>query len=335
MADEPIDSIRRLGYTPEEARFLYLTAAHSGYFVRRQFTNFLGIQPGGTAARFLEKVLQMGDAEVIQYRGDRHIYHLRSLRIYSRISRSDNPNRREKAALTIKRRLMTLDFVIGRNQYRFLHTDAEKLAYFSNDRRLAPEELPVRYYPASMPQPVVRYFINKFPVYLIDNEPALPPAVHFAYVDEGAESLAGFETFLRQHHALFFRLGNFAVEYVAAHSRWAGSARELFRAFYPEDGTTTLGPIDPEYGRMLDYFELRRKREGRKFKGVTAEHLTHLRAEKEHFSAESFEELYRLWLTGGAPAIRRHALGKALASAFSTIILPHDYEIFRRMQRAS
>lgn len=334
MAHDPIDTICRLGYTPEEARFLFLAAAHSGYFVRRQFTDLLGIHSGGTAARFIEKVLQMGDAEVVQYRGDRHIYHLRSVRIYSRVSHSDNPNRREKAALTIKRKLMTLDFVIARHECRFLHDDSEKLTYFGEHRGIAVEDLPARYYGAG-PSAAVRYFVEKLPVYLSCTAQALPPTVYFAYVEEGAESLAGFETFLRQYHALFVQLGDFAVEYVAADSRWTEPAQTLFRQFYPDDGTTTLGQIDPEHVRMLDYFELRRKREGRDFKGVTAERLTHLRAEKEHFSGAGFERLYETWLAGGAGAIRRQLLGKTLTAGFTAIVLTHDYELFRRMQRAS
>ena len=47
MVEEAVESIRRLGYTPEEAEFLMLAAIHSGYFVRRQFS---ALCPSGKAA---------------------------------------------------------------------------------------------------------------------------------------------------------------------------------------------------------------------------------------------------------------------------------------------
>lgn len=50
---------------------------------------------------------------------------------------------------------------------------------------------------------------------------------------------------------------------------------------------------------MFTYFELRRKREEREFKGVTAERSAHLRAEREYFSGKRFEQLYKIWLAGG------------------------------------
>ena len=42
IADEHIHAIRTLGYTADEARFLYIVATHSGYFVPRQFVAWTG-----------------------------------------------------------------------------------------------------------------------------------------------------------------------------------------------------------------------------------------------------------------------------------------------------
>ena len=38
-----ISALQAFGYTEEEARFLYVVATHSGYFVARQFLAFAGV----------------------------------------------------------------------------------------------------------------------------------------------------------------------------------------------------------------------------------------------------------------------------------------------------
>ncbi len=46
IADEHISAIQSLGYASDEARFLYIVATHSGYFVPRQFIAFTGASWG-------------------------------------------------------------------------------------------------------------------------------------------------------------------------------------------------------------------------------------------------------------------------------------------------
>jgi hypothetical protein len=348
MSEESIDRLRCLGYSREEASFLYLTAAHSGYFVRRQFTDLLGIQSGGTAARFIERLLHFRDGTVVHYRRDRHVYRLKSMRIYSRVGDRDSANRNAHAPITIKRKLMTLDFVIAHRGQYLLNTASDKIEYFSQMRGVPEGDLPARHYVSrGASKPIVRHFVDKLPIYVSAGKaystngeanlpmPAFPDAVHLGYIDEGAESLDGFETFLRQYHPLFMHLGNFEVVYVTAESRWVETAEKVFRQFYPTDGTTTLGEIDPDQARMLDFFEVRRKRENKEFKGLTTERLLQYRIEKGEFGGAEFEQLYQAWLSGGMSALRLRSLGRSLNSGFRAVVLPHDYELFGRLQRAS
>lgn len=46
IAEEYLLALRVLGYTESEARFLYLVATYSGYFVPRQFLNLSGAKWG-------------------------------------------------------------------------------------------------------------------------------------------------------------------------------------------------------------------------------------------------------------------------------------------------
>ena len=50
-----LDALKALGYTDAEARFLYLVATHSGYFVARQFLAFANAHWGGAHDDFLEQ----------------------------------------------------------------------------------------------------------------------------------------------------------------------------------------------------------------------------------------------------------------------------------------
>jgi hypothetical protein len=53
---DPIPCIEGMGYTEREASFLYLVAAHSGYFLRRQFDSFIDRHSGAIAQHFLTGV---------------------------------------------------------------------------------------------------------------------------------------------------------------------------------------------------------------------------------------------------------------------------------------
>ena len=50
------------GYTEDEARFLYLVAAHSGYFTCQQFLHFIDGKPGKRSLSFVRKLVEQGHA---------------------------------------------------------------------------------------------------------------------------------------------------------------------------------------------------------------------------------------------------------------------------------
>ena len=61
--------LMELGYTEPEARFLYVVATHSGYFILRQFLNFTGARRGKRSNLFARKVLNNGHGSVRDYLG--------------------------------------------------------------------------------------------------------------------------------------------------------------------------------------------------------------------------------------------------------------------------
>ncbi len=315
MFEDAVENLSRIGYTHDEAAFLCLAATHSGYFVRRQFNDFLRQPRGGAAARFIEKLLAQGHAQEVHFRLNRLIYHIRTLKVYARLDQADNRNRREKAPLTIKRKLMCLDFVLAHREQRFLGSEAEKVAYFAESRGIPIEHLPVRRYePRGFGEATLRYFVDKLPIYISGSDAS--PVVHFAYVDEGAESLDGFGTFLSQYRALFAALEVFEVIYVANDSLWAQKAQRVFDRHYD-------CAVDDAQARMFQFFEMRRKWEARDFSGFTTEKVIQYREEKQVFFGPQFEELYRRWLA------------EDRMTAFRAFVLRYDYDLFGSVCRAS
>lgn len=327
--EEAIAIFRRLGYEANEATFLTLAAIHSGYFVRRQYAEFLGLGRGGNEQRFVEKLLQKGHASFTRYHLNKVVYHIRAKSIYSRLGQTDNRNRRDKAPRTLKRKLMCLDFVLAHKGHRFLATESEKVAYFTADREIPLSHLPVRRYVShESAAPTDRYFVDKLPVF-VDDSSSSAPVVHFAYVDEGAETLQGFETFLDQYRALLAAV-SFEIVYVADRSTWFDKAAKL---------TANMGgavaPLTPEAFELVDYFRIRRKFEARDFAGLDTDRIVRYREQKRQYSDATNEALYRRWLLQGDRAISGGNLESGAHGSFRTMLIPHDYNIFGGSNHAS
>ena len=75
---ERVEAIRALGYTEREAAFLVVAALHGGYFLRRQYTEFIGKETGGTAAALVERLLAKEHARATTALNNTKVYHLAS-----------------------------------------------------------------------------------------------------------------------------------------------------------------------------------------------------------------------------------------------------------------
>jgi hypothetical protein len=328
MLADHVSSLQRLGYTENEARFLSLVAAHSGYFVQRQFSEFVGKPRGGTVNQLVRKLMRRGHSEVSRFLSRPHVYHLHAMQIYARLDLGDLRNDRDKAPFTVRRKLMCLDFVLKHRGFSFLESESQKVDYCTRVRGAALEDLPVRWYSRQGSKRFAAcHFVEKFPIYFSQNTGSrTAPVVHFVYIDEGAQSLSGFETFLRNYHRLFLTLGTFEVIYATSDPRCTDGAKRLFQRCYPETGGTTLGMLTPEAHRLAGFFEVRRKFEARDFGGLSTERIVQYRAEKQVFSGADYEDLYLRWMEQGDAALRAQTnAGTSLNASFRAHILAHDY----------
>jgi predicted DNA-binding transcriptional regulator AlpA len=78
--ESSLANLSSLGYTEDEARFLYVVATHSGYFSMRQFLQFTGTKSGDKSMTFSRKLLGKGHATARSFLRNGLVYHLFSRR---------------------------------------------------------------------------------------------------------------------------------------------------------------------------------------------------------------------------------------------------------------
>jgi|SRR5580704_2651483 hypothetical protein len=216
---DAIDTIRCLGYSEQQASFIYTVAVYSGYFLRRQFNFAVGRQRGWIAANFLTKAKRAGHVREIQCAPARLLYQICSKHIYRIAGREDSRNRRAKSPHEIRHRLIMLDYVLtSLGKQEFLVTDASRRKFFAQfgvkEDALASADK----------------FGDLLPV-SVRREKKL--TVLFAFIDEGQRSIAKFERFLSTHDRLLCSLPAFEVVYVAIRPELFREARELFARLFP------------------------------------------------------------------------------------------------------
>ncbi len=215
----PQNHVARLmdfGYTEADARFLYIVATHSGYFTLRQYLGFTGAHRGKRSSVFARKLLNNGHAAVRDYMGYGSIYHLFSRTLYGQIEKGNLRNRRAHSFEFIRTRLVLLDFVLMHLDMQYLESEQDKVDFFCQTLRVGREFLPAKVYeggPGS--RPTIRYFVDKFPVFVAPPLPASPPVVTLSYVDSGSGTMAGFLTHLGAYQPLFAQLASFRFLYIS------------------------------------------------------------------------------------------------------------------------
>lgn len=280
------------GYTEDEARFLYIVAAYSGYFTCQQFLRFIHGKPGKRSLNFVRKLLEHGHASARPYLRNGKVYHLFARNLYGAIGKDNVRFRRKHSTEYIRTRLAALDFILDRLDWKFLESESEKVCLFTEQLGIDKKYLPSkRYSGAIQDQFTDRYFVDNFPMYLLPKAPP-PPVASFSFVDPGLESLDSFKTYLQAYLPLFFQLPTVRLHYVATRETHHNKARGLFMGHFEQH----WNPDSP--GGLVDYFCLRKRIEAREDgKLSTADFIVHADA-KLKFNRSGIEDLYQKWSSG-------------------------------------
>jgi hypothetical protein len=330
--EERVANLETFGYSTDEARFLALVALHSGYFVRRQFDASIDVTRGKRTLAFTEKLLDRGHARRYVFEHNRQVFQLQYKPFYEAVGDENSRNRREHQPQTIKARLMALDFVQAHAGNRFFTTEQQKVSLLTL-RGIPPEILPAKVY-GSSDRAAVRYFVDRFPVFVRPPENGRPGQLAFTYIDSGFETSSAFVTYLRHYKPLLQALCEFALIYVGTHRSRFGEAENTFARVLSGQRRQSVSANDLD--RMLAYFsnwDLLQRGQSRTFSREKLESLRDARAE---FSSPFHDGLFALWQNGGDAAVRAElGLQHISQGRFLRYVLPFDYDLFGSLEVAS
>jgi len=292
ISSSHLDALKAFGYTEPEARFLYLVATHSGYFVARQFLGFTGSQWGKRTTTFWAKLHTQKHARTECFPKSGVTYHLFSRRLYRQIGRENLRNRREHEIEFIRQRIAMLDFVLANPERSYLETEPEKVRFFCEQLRVPSHFLPARtYHGQRRSHPTIRYFVDKFAMFLGD-APLIPPVVTFTFIQGSEANMTEFVHHLEAYLPLFRQLSEFHFLYLARADSHFQAAKELFDSLVPI-------PLQSDAaGDIVRYFEIRKAWDLRRYSSLSEADLIFRNHAKARFVGDRFEHLYRGWKAG-------------------------------------
>ncbi len=224
--------LRRNGYSPVEAAFLCLAADAGGYFLRRHYRAFRGTKRTRAESKLTDRLVSHRHAKV--YLGPRNLelIHLSSRWFYRLIGADHSRNRRRRPEPAIRRRLLTLDYLLANPGGWLLTTDAEKTNYFGTLCRV--------------PRPFLMLRNDRF----IDRQPILvgPQSVNytsvmsFCYVESRPFNPRRFHSFFRRHRYIWECLEAARLVYVTDRKWNPILAEREFRALANCSFPTPINP---------------------------------------------------------------------------------------------
>jgi hypothetical protein len=326
IQQEHLTALKSFGYTEREARFLYIVAIHSGYFTQTHLQQFSGNRSGRTVRAFIKRALEQEHVKESKHQNNARVYQLTYKPMYAAIGRENLRNRREHSFDFIKTKLACLDFIIAHQQHDYFEGEAEKVQYFQDHFQIRPQEMPGKTYAGANRVPdTIRYFVDKFPMFLDGTRPG-EPLPTLTYVDPGIGHLSDFSTHLDAYSGFLKRLPEFAFVYAGPRA-----------AFFPKAETIFRGVLDPQTGKLSSqlarYFTLRAAWEAKRYETLNNSDLEFLNHVKQCFVGEPFESTFKKWQTGQITEkeliveIENRSAGRQDVQ-FQTCLLPRDYSSF-------
>lgn len=291
IADEYLTALRLRGYTESEARFLYIAATYSGYFVARQFLACSGAKWGYRTNHFTTKLRKAGHAVSRTYPGIGRVYHVSRKSLYSAIDRSHLRSRLPHSSALVRLRLVLLDFMVENQQYDYFETQEQKLAYFRDDLHLSESILPSAADPGdSSGIQTHRCFEDRYPLFLDRSVPG-SPVLAFSYVDPGDPSTEGFERHLRAYGRLLSHLNRFRFLFISNSPMHFASAEKCFFSLMKRPGS------DSEADEVLRYFHHRRDWENKEYRLLLDSDIIFLNEATARFVGARVDSLYAKWVS--------------------------------------
>ncbi|HWY69449.1 MAG TPA: hypothetical protein VNX88_12335 [Terriglobales bacterium] len=322
LAPVYLESLKQLGYTEREAEFLYIVAVHSGFFLQRQFSQYLGIAGRGPVTDFIKKAIQRQDVrEHEPDRGTQKTYHLFSRNLYSLIGKENSRNRKtgrygllDKAAP----RLLSLDFVLGNLDHVYLEEEADKVEYLTVEKGISADSLPAKVFPGKGGSETRHYFVERFPIFLSGRTDV--PIANFTYIEDQLRSLQTFSSFVQRYRPLFEALkDDFRLIFVSNSTQSFMYARKTF--------AETLSP--ERHGRerqeLARFFWLKRMAEEKRFKELAHKDVIEWQRGLKRYRDPEYNSQYELWKKIGKLVGKEsvHSTGDRSQQFETYLVVPH------------
>jgi hypothetical protein len=293
IPDEYITRLGALGYTRDEARFLYIVATFSGYFVPRQFLQFVDAKPGKRSHHFITKLESRGHVTWREHHGAGGVYHLFSKALYRAIDKEDLRNRRRHSSDFIRTRLVLLDFVLCNQTHHYLETEQDRLTYFCETLALSKSALPFKAFRGpDGSRSTLHYFVDKFPLFVDElGDPSASPLT-LCYIDGGDTGTVRFAHHLRAYEKLLVSLPRFRLLYVSGSSANFAAAERTFAAFAKRALRDALS------ADMTHYFTLRQRWDNQQSGSLSDDELERLNDAEARFRGPDIDRLYAAWCSG-------------------------------------
>ncbi|MGB7469787.1 MAG: hypothetical protein WBW58_10500 [Candidatus Acidiferrum sp.] len=188
---------------------------------------------------------------------------------------------------------MLLDFVIANQQYDYLETEEQKVGYFCKELALPKTCLPTKTYEgSSSSEPTLRYFVDKYPLFLDSSRGSSSPVVTLSYVDPGYPSVAGFANHLNAYGPLFRALTEFRLLFISNSALHFSDAERCFSSVVRAPISTNIE------GDLLRYFRLRKAWDLKKYALFSNNEIEWLNDATRRFKGDGFDSLHAAWCSG-------------------------------------
>lgn len=171
----------------------------------------------------------------------------------------------------------------------------------------------------------IRYFVDKFPLFLDSTLPG-EPRVTLTFIDPGLGNLEAFKTHLDAYSSFLSRIPRFAFLFASPDARLCTPAERLFRE-----------ATDPQPGRLSEqvarYFRLRADWEAKHYELLKDPDIELMNHAKQCFPGEVFERAFADWKAGRLKqrdliAVLENRPRRRQEIEFKTCLLPRDYSSF-------
>ena len=315
--DEVQAAVEAFGYSPREARFLWLVTAFSGHLLRSQWLRFAHIPPGRGAQQLLDRLLDNGHASAYDHHGH-HRYHVFGKPLYRIFGRENSNHRRRPSASLLSQRLGSLDFALANLDADFLLTEAERKAFCQESLGITdPGVLPRRtYFMHGKRGPATDVsFPDRFPMAGNAQE------VVFTYADSPLDTLVSFRTHLLFYAPLFAALRTpWRFVFISGREYKIRAAERVFCDSLSRLSSLGSGTNDPD---LLRYFELELRVEKKEWDTLLKAELLERANLKARYSAPKYGRLYEEWRAGKlTPARETASTPLSHLREFSTFLAP-------------